>query len=632
LTSPTPKLQRIATAIAMTLMLVALWLIMHRYPGIVNDAQIYAFQALARLRPALRSDLYLQNTSQDAYTVFSPFYACAIAAFGLNRATLGLTVLFIVGFLAASWALARRLFAGEVAWLAVAALIIVSGAYGASGVFQFTDNFLTPRMPAEALIVTALVCHLSGWKRLGLLIAAGAVGIHPLMAFPGLLVLLTLWLPRGMALLGAAIGIVATVGVAVAARIRPEAAGITAVMDRAWLEVVRERSGFLFLDSWSASDWKLNAQPFVALALAACVFREERVRQLILGALLVAAAGLIVALIAALVAPIAILVQGQAWRWLWVADFLSILLLAPMVLRIRRDPICGPICAILLVAGRTVSSVDGTACAAIALVLWVARPHFTGRSPLVIRWAGYVAGVVVVGWVAAVAWTIFGSTAAGGAPVPLFGRIRDIFGLGPPAVVLVALLWGWVRQRRSVLGPAIVATLALAVLIYLAPISLGQANPVGSAPQLAEFLDWRSEIPPTGSVFLADRYDTGAFVWFLLERPNYLSIDQSAGVVFSRTTALEVRRRSEVVLPLMDRDWELETHRRRVRAAAQPGEPSRYRPLTAANLVSVCSDPLLGFVIAHENVGFDPVRHTHDGPWKDWNLYDCRRVRGVMAR
>jgi hypothetical protein len=81
----------------------------------------------------------------------------------------------------------------------------------------------------------------------------------------------------------------------------------------------------------------------------------------------------------------------------------------------------------------------------------------------------------------------------------------------------------------------------------------------------------------------------------------------------------------------MDRDWELETYRRRLRSSPKAAEPSRYRPLTAGNLVSVCSDPLLGFVIAHESVGFDPIKHSHDGPWKDWNLYDCRRVRSTAA-
>ncbi len=116
----------------------------------------------------------------------------------------------------------------------------------------------------------------------------------------------------------------------------------------------------------------------------------------------------------------------------------------------------------------------------------------------------------------------------------------------------------------------------------------------------------------------------GGFVWFTLVRPNYLAVDQSSGVVFSRATAIEVRRRSEVLAPLMDPNWKILTGLR-----AKPGFKSETRPLTPKNLIQVCADPQLGFVISHDKVGFDPLRHEHAGAWKDWNLYDCRKVRSV---
>jgi len=55
------------------------------------------------------------------------------------------------------------------------------------------------------------------------------------------------------------------------------------------------------------------------------------------------------------------------------------------------------------------------------------------------------------------------------------------------------------------------------------------------------------------------------------------------------------------------------------------------RPLTAQNLIQVCADPQLGFVISRRKVGFDPLRHEHAGAWKDWNLYDCRKVRSAVS-
>jgi hypothetical protein len=106
-----------------------------------------------------------------------------------------------------------------------------------------------------------------------------------------------------------------------------------------------------------------------------------------------------------------------------------------------------------------------------------------------------------------------------------------------------------------------------------------------------------------------------------------LTVDQSAGVIFSRATAMEVRRRSEVLLPIAKPDWQILTQ------ITQEGHGKKLedmtRPLTSKSLVAICSDSQLDFVIAKESVGFDPIRHAHAGAWKDWNLYDCRRVRSV---
>src|SRR5271166_4999075 len=61
-----------ATAIALVLILAAIWLLTHRYGGITNDAQLYAIQALASIHPGLGNDLYLGNVSQDHYTLLTP--------------------------------------------------------------------------------------------------------------------------------------------------------------------------------------------------------------------------------------------------------------------------------------------------------------------------------------------------------------------------------------------------------------------------------------------------------------------------------------------------------------------------------------------------------------------------------
>src|SRR5258708_4192720 len=122
--------------LSLALMLVVFWLALHGYHGLTEDGQIYAFQAFARLHPQLTADLYLQNTSQDQFTLFSPLYACCIGLLGLENAARLLTLVFTVWFLAGAWSFVRFVTGREAAWLAVAFLLIIAGGYGSSGVFR----------------------------------------------------------------------------------------------------------------------------------------------------------------------------------------------------------------------------------------------------------------------------------------------------------------------------------------------------------------------------------------------------------------------------------------------------------------------------------------------------------------
>ena len=313
-------------ALPPVLTLVTLWLALHGYHGITDDGQIYAFQALARLHSELTADLYLQNTSQDQFTVFSPLYAWCIGLLGLEHAARLLTLAFTVWFLAAAWSFARAVAGRDMAWLAVAFLLIVGGDYGSAGVFRILDPFLTARLPAEALIITALACHFRGMKRLSLLLASAALFIHPLLALPGLLLIVCLRLSVRLSVIGAIAGALAIFVIAVVAIHLPTASPVLTVMDAPWLEVVQERSQFLLLQLWSIRDWNLNSRPFICLGFTAIAVADERTRNLCVAAALVGAAGLAVAFIGGLVGPLAVVVQGQAWRWMWISVFISVLL------------------------------------------------------------------------------------------------------------------------------------------------------------------------------------------------------------------------------------------------------------------------------------------------------------------
>jgi hypothetical protein len=626
LTSRTP------VAIALILMLAAIWLLTHRYAGLAQDARIYAFQALSRIDSTLRTDLYLQNTSQDRYTFFSPFYALVIRVAGLPNAARALSILCAAAFLTASGKFARDLLGNDAAWLSVGALILTVGAYGSSRVFHFAEDYLTARSAAEALIAIALAVYFGGARRMALLVAAGALLIHPLMALPGALLLILLMVPmRGAAMLAIA-GTVLAACVAVAASTSPWCRNILPTMDRLWLDIVMERSQFLFLQLWSLRDWEVNLRPFASLALAALILPGGKIRPLCAAAALVGASGLLVAMVAGTVGPVALLVQGQAWRWVWIPVFVATILMPPTAIRLWQDEAPGPLCAVLLVAGWTLSRNDAPSLALLSLGLFLLRHRFMPLPPKYLRMSALAVGIALLCW----EWVplVMPATGNGGSPgnagatTPLLQSTAILAACRYPLGFLLLLTWQWLRASRDPWRPASSCIALAVVCVLLVPVAFARTDTAGSAHDIAEFTDWRTAIPPSANVYVANGHDAAPFAWFTLQRPNYLSLDQSAGVVFSRATALEVRRRSEVLMPLMDEDWKLLSRNRDPHRDGRRAAP-RLTPLTAKSLLGMCSDPKLNFLIAREDVGFDPIRHRHPGPWMNWNLYDCGHVRGL---
>lgn len=622
-----------AAAVAFTFMLLTLWALTHRYHGFARDGELYALQAMARVHPWLASDVYLQNVSQDRFTVFSPIYAWFIGIFGLHTAELLLFAVCTWALLAAAWASIRGLFAAEDAWLAVALLIVTVGYYGAYQIFSYSENYLSARSMGEALVAVALACHVRGWRVAAFLIAVLGLFIHPLIALPGLLLLLGLSLPTRLTLCGAAAGLLAVLAVTLIVAHGQWAAPFLKVMDPDWLEVVHERSQFLFLKYWTGPDWEVAARPLVCLTLSALAIADARARKLSVAAMLVGTSGLAVAFIAGTIGPVPILLQGQAWRWMWVTSFVSILLLAPTLKSVWRDGRCGPLCALLLLfAWAPPRGVDGLACAAAALCLWLARPYIVDRIAASLRWAAIVVGALFVAWLLVDCGTLVSAPVAeSGREDVFFGRLREILDLGPFALLLAYAVVRSVGHLRTARSISLLAGIFLATSLAALPGALKQVDSAGSPGEIAEFTDWRAAIPPTSNVLLLPGSVSATFMWFTLDRPSYLTVGQSAGVVFSPVTAREVRRRAAVLLPLRNPDWtilsSISAAQQRRKAHLPPLPAAPPRPLSAGILIQICSDPQLGFVIAKERVGFEPLVHRHPGTWSNWNLYDCRRVR-----
>src|SRR5262249_28335736 len=147
------------------------------------------------------------DTSQDAFTLFSPLFATLIRWLGLIRASVDLFALCTVVHLAAVWFVVRRLFDARCAYFAVILMTCATLTYGAYRIFQSSEDYLTARSVAEAMVIVALALWLWERRTLAATTLFAALLMHPIMALPGLLLLICLSVAPRISVLCAALGL-----------------------------------------------------------------------------------------------------------------------------------------------------------------------------------------------------------------------------------------------------------------------------------------------------------------------------------------------------------------------------------------------------------------------------------------
>lgn len=534
--------------IVATLLLLCLvtWALSHAYRGLVHDAGLYTLQALAHLHPqTLAHDAFLRFGSQDAYTIFSPLYGTVIRLCGVEQAAALLTLAFQAALLAAAWLLARSVLPGRMALLGIVVLIAIPGYYGADRVFTCIEGFLTPRMLAEALVLAGVAASLRrrGWLALTLVGLAGIV--HPIIAAAGVAALFTLMLlipyPRAGAATALGVGMLA--GSAVAAGLMP-------LLDPDWLGIVRARSPYLFLAHWRLEDWARCAVVLTTLVAGTLSPAADGVRRLCRAALIAALGGLFVTAIAGDALHVALLTQLQPWRCLWFATVVAALLLPAIVTGGWRAGAAARACSALLLAAWLFAANEFALEAVVLAVCCAVLIRRLSAGPM--RWVllgAYALLAVAVLW--RLASNLEFSEAYYFEPtVPLWIRRTMSFVLdgSVPAAIAACLVWLGGRRLASTVAGVVLAMIA-AVLVSVVPATWQAWNAQEyTAARFAQLAPLRAALPPDAEVFVAE---SPLATWLLLDRPSYLSVIQTSGLVFSRPAAIEFRQRAAALDPAL---------------------------------------------------------------------------------
>jgi hypothetical protein len=607
------------TGALVALILVA-WMLRHGYEGIIHDAQLYSFQAMARIKPALLgNDLYLRFGSQDNYTLFSPLYAAAIARFGFEPAAALLTFISQAVFIVAAWILARRVMPRDFAWLGVGLLLAVPSVYGAIGVWSFMEGFVTPRLLCETFILAALTATLAGrhWLACACLIA-GAL-LHPLMAAAGIAMVIYI---RLMPLRPAVIARLLLVAAALAAvSVAVVLATSSLRLEGEWLALVRERQGFLFITQWRPEDWARTAVHFTTLIVGFIVLpRESMPRLLCSASVVVALTGLLMSLIGGDFLNMELIIQGQPWRWAWLAAVLSALLAPTIASHGWQRGHLGKLAIVLVVVAWLAIDEPYTiivaplAIGAAAAAKWGWLP--AERAQRAMLAGGFLVFALVV--VRSLANSVLGEEGMPDhTPVPEIVRHLRAYSRDGllPCMAIVGVWWLLTSNRSRMARTAVAAACAIGCAA-LVPASASEWKQV-EFPQrdFDAFASWRKRIPPGEEVLWIDG---GVATWALLERPRYLTNNQMASILFSKGARAELRRRALRLAPIAgDSPYLFWNEDRKL-----------VRKGVVETLATLCPAIDARFIVTRRELAPAPLEDTPPGTslaYRGLKLYQCER-------
>ena len=614
------------------------------YYNFHHDANLYGVQTLNRIYPdRFTGDLFFQFGSQDKYSLFSTLMAPLAACLGLPAA-------FFLVYLASNtlllFALQRFIRAlvkhPLISTLAVLFLAVTEVPFGGLRIFHVNEPFLTPRVAANALVLLSLERLLAGRGKQASLLVALALPLHPLMAFPGVLIVAG-WLTVTHLRTRDLLAVLSVAALATSALLldRPLASRLLGHMNDTWRDSVHRVNPYHFPLDWTAEDWLRIVVSLTVVLTAAWNLREQiatrRLLLVISGVAVVGTAGGVLVCFL----PYALPLQGQPWRCLWPLELLLYptgFLVAQRIWTARQ--FAGKWAALGLLA--YLNDSDWTSP---VLLLLLSTTALFGIAV----WRGFCASPHIADWPARV----------------------GIFALGPSLALWTLIKIGLViclrGQLEALLEPMEILTLATALIDPLCRLALVLLVMLASVRLIG--MGWKFELGYVGislaaaliffalpqSRFYKDRYASHAtdeyfvadflakhpsaatptiywpggkseYLWIDLRVCSYFHIHQVVGNLFSAGNAAEGRHRAQLT-----RSFELDylrRHRllcseRRFRDLFTLFEANgRESPPQRHDLLRLCREKQLDFVVlSQEFPGLSPVSNGRIF------IYDCQAIR-----
>jgi hypothetical protein len=618
------------------------------YAGFSHDSRLYAAQVVEKVRPGtFAEDLFLRFGSQDRYSVFTPLVAPAVALCGLEATFFCLYLASKAFFF---WGLIRLTRAvipdGPAAVLSLLYIAIVPLPFGGNEIFHLNEPFLTPRIAACGLVFLGLERMLAGRLKAALALLAGALVLHPLMAF-GAILLLALWwsLTRLTRRQFAGLVLAVCAAAALVLAYEPLGARVFGRMDDDWRDVILTVCFFVQPQTWAGSDWVRIAWCVLVVGVAAWKLAGPT-STFVRALLLAAVAGMVGSCVGGN-SHYRLLIQTSPYRTIWLTELLAVPLAFWAGSRLWRHGTGAARCAslglvLLVTCNWGHDFIPGVL---VFLALWPAAVvAYRGLSaaPRYPDWpwrSGLASFLVTFGLMLAYNLAV----------LTLLVRTRPEFHLDiHPTQVLMAV--SVILYKPPVLAGLVVVVCALLALLGCGArfrlaclaVCLGYQTALTCVDASAWYgnrFTIRYSHRHFVASFLRDRSagrdrpvtvywpEDLRHTWFDAQANCYFNPVQLSGCAFNRGTALEGQRRALLVrrfdiegmrtAPCLEPWWQTALYSL-YRADADEPAP------TAEDLFRLCREDGLDYVVLEQE--FEELHSASDGRYF---IYDCRHVRSL---
>lgn len=515
--------------------------------------------------------------------------------------------------------LLSSLSSGFIYWLALLLITVLPGFYGSDCVFSYGEPFLTPRIYAEAVALTGLGFAFKGrWWLAGLPVFL-ALTLHPLMTLPVLLLLIIYHDPAQDKGLKRGAAILVTVIFIPLLTIEPFNR-LLQTMDSQWYQLNVQRSPFIDFTAWHTADW-MSVIFSESVLFTGWLVAEGKLKKIFFAVIAISIISIALNITGVTLLKNVLLMQIQTYRWLWLLQWFTYFTFAWFAgtwwkrSEYARAVILVLICAWLMLEhiGALIAPLAASAWA------WHIRRGHGQKLPRRVRVCVYLLLLQSVA-----AWILLN--------IQIISRMDGLFqdqqtwvptlfrlGSGVIIVPLFLVIWHFFKNFRT-LWITIPASIITGMVFFIVISEWDKRQPDRFPRPLAnveEFAEFRRLIPENSIVYWED--NNALNVWLLLKRSSYISEIQTAGIVFNRQTALEALRRTENIRPLSMRDY-----------ASTMEWKGGQKPLTQPkvnkfDLIKVCQDPLLGFVVFNSpiNGAIEVASHKDTQTGQRFYLYKC---------